>query len=154
MQQLVRVFAAASALAFASPLLAEELTVASVKAFIAKIDEAAMRCDVDTIANNIAELASITLSGDLNGQMQILRMNKSKYREFMKITCAGGTEYRSTRANEKISIDGEQAVVTADKTESMAVQGQQMTTRVREKATIESIDGKLMLTQLVANEVP
>jgi len=153
MHLIARVLVLASALAGASPLLGEELTVSDLKAFTAKIDAATARCEVDTIVDRVAELAIITLNQNEIGGMRILRMNKAKYREFLTITCAAVSNYQYARTNERISINGDQAVITADVAESMIVQGREIKTRVREKATIENIDGKLMLTQLVANEL-
>jgi hypothetical protein len=153
MQPVVRGFAVALALACTSPLLGQELNVGALKAFTAKIDEATARCDVDTVVDHVAELAIITLNQNQSGGMRILRMNKTKYREFLTIACTGIENYRSSRANEKISIDGDQATITAEITETMTVKGQEISAKTRERAIVESIDGKLMLTQLVANEI-
>ena len=153
MQQIVRGCGLVAILACSSPLLAEDLTVSALKAFTARVDDATARCDVDTVVGHVAELAMITLNQNDNGGMRILRMNKSKYREFLTIVCSGISDYRYARTNEKISIDGDQAIITADITETMVIQGREITAKTREKATVESIDGKLMLTQLVANEV-
>ena len=57
------------------------------------------------------------------------------------------------RTNEKISIEGDQAIVTANVAETITLEGQQATTNLRERATVELIDGKLMLTQLHVNRV-
>jgi nicotinamide riboside kinase len=57
------------------------------------------------------------------------------------------------RSNEKITITGDQAMITADIAESIVVEGQKVDTKARERATVESFDGTLMLTQLVANQV-
>jgi len=127
--------------------------VSALKAFTAKIDDATARCDVDAVVGHVAELAMLTLNKNENGGMRILRMNKSKYRQFLTLMCSGTLDYRYARTNEKISIDGDQAIITADVTETWVDQGREITAKSREKATVESIDGKLMLTQLVANEV-
>jgi len=153
MQPIVRGFVLALGLACSSPLVAQELTVSALKAFTAQIDEATARCDIDAVVDHVAELAIITLNQNQSGGMRILRMNKTKYREFLTIVCSGASDYQYSRTNEKISIDGDQATVTADIAGSMVVKGQEVKSRTRERATIESIDGKLMLTQLVANEV-
>jgi hypothetical protein len=153
MRPLVRVLTLASSLVCSSPLLAQGLNESGLKAFTAKIDEATARCDIDTVLEHIAELAIITLNQNQNGGMRILRMNKTKYREFLKIACSGVTDYQYARTNEKVSIDGDQATITAEVTESMVIQGREVTAKTRERATVENIDGRLMLTQLVATEV-
>jgi hypothetical protein len=141
----------ASALTLSSPLLAQELTESALRAFTAKIDAAAARCDVDTVIDHVAELAILSGTGYQEGQMLRFRMNKAQYRELLTRVCSAASDYRNERTNEKISIEGDQAIITADVVETMVIDGQQITTKVRERATVESIDGKLMLTQLVAN---
>lgn len=153
MQPLARVLILACALGCASPVPAQELTVGAVRAFTAKIDVAIQSCDVDTIVNHIAELAVLTLNKNEPTGTRTLRMNKAQYRQLLTTVCAAIEGYEYQRSNEKISIDGDQATVTADVIEKMVVQGRELEAKTRERATVESIDGKLMLTQLVANEV-
>lgn len=145
MRPIARVFFAATLLC-SSPLLAEELTVSDVQAFGAKLDAAAKRCEVDTVLSRIAELAVISGTGVAQGDM--FRMNKSQYRELLTVSCASGRQWSSVRSNEKISIEGDQAIVTANVAETVTLDGQQATSNLRERATVELIDGKLMLTQL------
>lgn len=153
MRPIARVLVLASALACASPLAAQELTVSALKAFIAKMDAAAEACDVDTVVASVSELAILSGVVYEQGQMMRIRMNKSQYRALLTRVCATGTDYDNVRTNEKISIEGDQAIITADVAETMVLNGQTITTNTRERATVESIDGKLMLVQLVSNEV-
>jgi len=153
MRPLARALVLVSALTLSSPLLAQELTVSALKAFTAKMDAAAKSCDIDTIIDHISELAIISGTGYAQGDMRMIRMNKGQYRQLLTIMCAEMSNYASERTNEKISIDGDQAVITADVAETMVLRGQQISTKVRERATVESIDGKLMLVQLVGNQV-
>ena len=120
-------------------------------AFGAKMDAAAQRCDVEAVISRIAELAVISGSGSAQGDM--FRMNKAQYRELLTVSCASGRQWSSVRTNEKISVEGDQAIVTADVAETITLDGQQATSNVRERATVELIDGKLMLTQLQVNLV-
>ena len=142
-----------SALTCSSPLLAEDLVVRDLKAFTARIDAATASCDVDTIIDRISPLATISGTGFAQGDMRMFRMNKSQYRELLTLSCAEATNYKYTRTNESISIDGEQATITADVAESWVIKGQTISTKVREKAVVELIDGKLMLVQLLANQI-
>lgn len=142
----------AAAMLCSRPSSGQQLTVGDVRVFIAKIEAAAATCDIDTVSDHIAELAVVTLTGNVNGSMRVLRLNKSKYREFMAIACQAESR-QAVRSNEKITINGDQALVTADVAETAVIRGRQITTVVREKATVESLDGRLMLTQLVANEI-
>jgi hypothetical protein len=149
----VQVLVLAAALTCPAPLLAQEFSERGLKTFTAKIDAAAARCDIDTIVDHIAELAVISGTVYQQGQMRMFRMNKTQYRQMLTTTCGAASSYRYERTNEKISVDGDQATITADVAETMVVDGKEVSTRVRERATVESIDGKLMLTQLVAHQI-
>jgi hypothetical protein len=127
--------------------------VGDLKAFVAKMDAAAARCDVDTLLSRIAELAVISGTGLAQGDMRMYRMNKTQYRELSTRICSVAKDYRSVRTNEKISIEGDQAIITADVAETMVIEGREISSRVRERATVELIDGELMLTQLHSNQV-
>lgn len=153
MQPIVRILAATSVLICSSPLLAEELTVSEVKAFDARTTRAAERCEVDTVVNRISELATISTTTFALGDPRMSRMNKSQYREAMTRRCAIGSQVRIVATNEKVSIDGEQAVMTADITETLSLKGQEVTLKIRQRLTIELIDGKLMYTQILSNLV-
>jgi len=149
----VRALVLASALLGSAPLFAQALTESALKAFSAKIDDAISRHDVDTIIQHIAEHAVISGTVQVQGQTRMIRMNKAQYRQMLTTTWSAATSYEYDRSNEKISIDRDQATITADVAESMVIQGQQIATKVRERATVENIDGTLMLTQLVANQI-
>jgi hypothetical protein len=151
--KVVRALTLAAALAVSAPLVAQELSESALKAFSAKIDAAISDRDVDTIVQHIADYAVISGTADVQGQTRAFRMDKSQYRKMLTMTLAAAESYEYERTNEKISIEGDQGVITADVTESMVIQGQRFTTKTRERATVRSIDGKLVLTQLVANQI-
>ena len=151
MRPIAGVLILAATLLCSSALLAEELTVSDVRAFGPKMDAAAQRCDVDAVISGIAELAVI--SGTGVGVGDTFRMNKAQYRELLTVSCASGRQWSSVRTNEKISIEGDQAIVTADVAETVTLEGRQATSNLRERATVEIIDGTLMLTQLHVNLV-
>jgi len=151
MRPIAVVLVVAITLLGSSTTLAEELVVRDIKAFGAQMDAAARRCEVDAVLSRIAELAVI--SGTGVAQRDMFRMNKAQYRELLTVSCASGRQWSSVRTNEKISIEGDQAIVTANVAETITLEGQQATTNLRERATVELIDGKLMLTQLHVNRV-
>lgn len=153
MQPIARILAATMALLCSSPLLAEELTASAVKAFDARMTAAGERCEVDTVVSRIAELATISATTFALGDYRMSRMNKSQYRDQMTKRCSAGVQLRIAATNEKISIDGEQAVMTADVTETAVLDGREVSLKVRQRLTIELIDGKLMYTQILSNLV-
>ena len=153
MRPIARLCVFAAAFLCSSPSLAEELVVSDIKAFGAEMDAAAQRCEVDTVLSRVAELAVISGTGVEQGDTRTFRMNKTEYRELLTASCASGRQWSSVRTNEKISIDRDQAIVTADVTETTTLDGRQASSKLRERATVELIDGKLMLTQLHVNLV-
>lgn len=153
MQPIALILAATMALLCSSPLLAEELTASAVKAFDARMTAAGERCEVDTVVSRIAELATISATTFALGDYRMSRMNKSQYRDQMAKRCSAGVQMRIAATNEKISIDGEQAVMTADVTQTAVLDGREVSLKVRQRLTIELIDGKLMYTQILSNLV-
>jgi hypothetical protein len=152
MRTIARFFAFTVAISCSSSLLAENFSVGDLKAFTARMDAAAARCDVNTIIDRISPLATIAGTGFAQGDMRMFRLNKSQYGQLMALKCAELTNYQYSRTNEQISIDGDQATITADVAETWVLKGQSFSTKLREKAVIELIDGKLMLVQLLANQ--
>jgi hypothetical protein len=153
MQPIARILAATSALLCSSPLFAEELTVSAVKAFDARMTTAGERCEVDAVVSRIAELASISTTTFALGDYRMARLNKAQFRDQMTKRCAAGAQVRIVATNEKVSIDGEQAVMTADVTETIALDGRETSIKLRQRLTVELIDGKLMYTQILSNLV-
>src|SRR5688572_30383079 len=153
LRTIARVLALTAALGCSSPLLAEELAVGDIKAFDAKITAASERCDVATVVDRISPLATITGTAFAQGDMRAYRMNKTQYGDLLTRLCAAGRTWRSVISNEKISIEGDQAIMTADVVETVVMNGRQTTSKSRQRLTVELIDGKLMLTQLHANLV-
>jgi hypothetical protein len=153
MQPLARILAAASALLCSSPLLAEELTVSAVKAFDARMTAARERCESDAVASRISPLATISATTFALGEMRMSRMNKDQFRDQIAKRCAVGAQVRVVATNARVSIEGEQAVMTADVTETVSLDGRELSVKSRQRVTIELIDGKLMYTQMLSNLV-
>ena len=152
MRTIVHALVFASTLS-ASPLLAEDLVVSDIKALDAKLTAASERCDVATVLDRISPIATISGTFFATGDMRAYRMNKSQYGEMLKRVCAAGLMGHSVSSNEKISIERDQAVMTADVVDTAVINGQQMSSKSRSRVTIELIDGKLMLTQIHSNLV-
>jgi hypothetical protein len=153
MRSMVRILVLASALTGSSPLLAEDLVVSDLKAFDARITAAAERCDVAAVLDRISPIATISGTLFATGDMRMYRLNKAQYGELLKRLCAAGVTSRSVMSNENISIERDQAVMTADVVGTTVMNGQQTTSKSRQRLTIELIDGKLMYTQIHSNLV-
>ena len=72
--------------------------------------------------------------------------------QVLTLTWGNASSYTYERTNEKIAINGDQATVTADIADSAIIQGQTLSSKMRETATVESVDGRLMITQVVAHQ--
>ena len=152
MRTIVRALALACALT-AAPLLAEDLVVSDLKAFDARITAAAKRCEIDAVLDRISPIATISGTLFATGDMRAYRMNKAQYGELLKRVCAAGVTSHSVASNEKISIERDQAVMTADVVETVVMNGRETTSKLRTRVTVELIDGKLMFTQIHSNLV-
>ena len=153
MQPIARILAATSALLCSSPLFAEELTASAVKAFDARMTAAGERCDVDAVVSRISPLATISATTFAMGDLRMGRMNRDQYRDQMTKRCAAGVQMHVVATNEKVSIEGEQAIMTADVTDTVVIEGRETSVKARQRLTIELIDGKLMYTQIHSNLV-
>ena len=151
MRPIARALVLASALT-TSPLLAEELTVSDLKAFMARLYADDEHCNVDAIVDRISPLAVISGTRLAQGEPMLFRANKQQYGALMREACGQFTNEKSTRSNERISIDRDQATVTFDVASTYTFNGQTISLKSRDKAVVELIDGKLMLVQLVINQ--
>jgi hypothetical protein len=153
MRSIIRALAFASTLTCASPLLAEDLVVSDLKAFDAKITAASERCDVTTVLDRISPIATISGTLFATGDMRAYRMNKAQYGEVLTRLCAAGRTWHAVASNEKISVEGDQAIMTADVVSTAVMNGRETTSKSHQRLTVELIDGKLMLTQIHSNLV-
>ena len=153
MRSLARALVLLSALTGSSQLLAEDLVVSDLKAFDATITAASERCDVATVLDRISRLATISGTLFATGDMRAYRANKQQYGELLTRLCAAGRTWHAVISNEKISIEGDQAIMTADVVETAVMNGRETVSKARQRVTIELIDGKLMYTQIHSNLV-
>ena len=147
----VRALILALSLLSAAQAFAEDLSVNAVKELMALIDAAVMSGDFNTVGQHMSEHATVSGTTTAGGQIQSFRMTKSQYIRTASAVVAAATSHSYERTNEKISVDGGQATITADITESTVLNGRTINSNSRERTTVESIDGVLMVTQVVAN---
>jgi len=134
-----------------SPLLAEDLVASDLKAFTARFGKANASCDIDAVVDRISPIITISGTGFAQEDYRIFRMNKQQYGKYMELVCMHGSNTHYSRTNEKISIDGEQATITADVAEKWVIKDQTVSSFAHEKLVVELIDGKLMLVQWLSN---
>ena len=135
-----------------SGVLAEALTEAMITGMIDKIDKAVSVQDAGVIASLMSTHVEIVMIVNAGGNTQVMRANKAQYLEMLQQGWAASTNYEYARTNMNIKIKSpNKAIVTTDVSESMTVNGQNMSGHTKEKATVELIDGKPLITRIVAN---
>lgn len=135
----------------ASVASAAGLTNKSVEAVLAQIDNAANTLDANAVASVMSDDVSITMNISMQGKSQVLKPSKQEYIAMLQQGWAMYQDYKYKRSNVKIDLQGNKAVVSADVSESMTVQGQTLAGVSKETVTIEVINGKPMVTRIVGH---
>lgn len=142
---LLLVMAGASAMAHAG-----EITEARVKKMLADFDRAVPARDVAAIDRMLSGDISIAISVNVGGRVQRMTMGKSQYMEILRQTWKQATAYEYRRTNQRISIQDNQAIVTALVSETVTIDGHTIDSQVRETTVIEEVDGRLQSVSVTA----
>ncbi len=129
----------------------DDLTEEIVKTALYKIDNAVENMDADGVSDALSDDVIIVLNIKTQGQNEVIRPSKQEYIAMLKDGWSMSKNYKYTRSNLKIDIQGDKAIITADTRESMTVQGQHITSKVSEKVTMELINGKPLITNVVGH---
>jgi hypothetical protein len=142
----------AGLLVFASTTsFAADLTRASVDALIAKVDTSANKLDAEGIAKTMSDNVEIVMNISAQGQNQVVKPSKQEYIDLLKQGWAATQNYKYTRTNMKVALNGNKAVVTADIKESMTIQGQTIAGTTKEETTIELVNNAPLITKIVGH---
>lgn len=128
---------------------AAELTEEKVNKLIAKVDNAAVSLDAIELAKLLSDNVSITMNISMQGKMQVMKPTKQQYLSMLQQGWSMYKNYKYSKSNVKIKIEGNKALVTADVKESMTVQGQSISGESKEEITIELVSGKALITNVV-----
>lgn len=139
------------ALVFSLQVGAQGISEASVKAFLAKFDQAIAAKNVAAIGQLLGNDVEILVTVTARGKTQKNKMDKTQYLAALRDHWSMTTNYTYRRSNENITISGNVATVSADVRESMMIHGQYVATRLKETATIELANGALAVTKVVGN---
>ena len=134
----------ASAISFAS-----DLTEESVKSLLSKIDNAVANLNAAEVSKALSDNVIITINITMQGQTQVMRPSKQEYIAMLEEGWSMYENYKYSKSNVKIKIQGSKAFVSADVRESMTVQGQNIAGESKEEITIELINGKPLITNMV-----
>lgn len=117
---------------------------------MAKVDQAAVRKDAETVSKTLSDSVEIIMLISHGGQTQRMAMNKDQYMAALRQGWAASSNYSYRRANEKIVLSGSKAYVSSEVFESMVINGQPLRTSSKESATLELINGALLVTKVFA----
>ena len=134
----------ASAISFAS-----DLTEESVKSLLSKIDNAVANLNAAEVSKALSDNVIITINITMQGQSQVMRPSKQEYIAMLEEGWSMYENYKYSKSNVKIKIQGSKAFVSADVRESMTVQGKNIAGESKEEITIELINGKPLITNMV-----
>ena len=131
---------------------AQQLDEQTVLKMVSEMDHAISQRDASGLARFLSAELTVIANVRASGQTQKLTMNKSSYIESLKQGWAVATGYEYKRTDIKITLSGPaKAVVTATIAETVTVQGQTIRSTSTETAVIELVEGKPMITSVVAN---
>ncbi len=128
---------------------ASELTEESVKAIIAKADNAASTLNANGISNVMSKNAIIVMNINMKGKEHVLKPSKQEYIAMLQQGWSTYKNYKYTKSDVVIKIEGKKALVTANVKESMTVQGQNVSGESKEELTIELVNGKPLITKVI-----
>lgn len=128
---------------------AGDLNEAAVNNFLNKLDAAIEKLDVNGVAATMSDAVDIILNIDMQGQKQVMQLTKAQYVDMLRQGWAAYSNYKYSRSNVKVKMNGNSALVTADVSETMTVQGQTMTGNSKEEVTVELQNGQPVITKIV-----
>ncbi|RLT91036.1 MAG: nuclear transport factor 2 family protein [Ketobacter sp. GenoA1] len=128
----------------------DTLTEKQVHQLIDRMDSAINAKDAKAVLEEMSDNIEIVINIEAQGQTQTMRPSKAEYKDMLVATWVHYSEYKYDRGNTKISINNDQAVISADITESININGQEMTGQSKEKVTVQIVDDKPKITKVVA----
>ncbi len=124
---------------------AQQLDEQTVLKLFSEIDHAISQRDASGFARFLSD--KLTVIANVRASV-----NKSSYIESLRQGWAVATGYEYKRTNVKITLSGPaKAIVTATVSETVTIQGQTIRGTSTETAVIELVEGKPMITSVVAN---
>ncbi len=128
---------------------AGELTESSVKALGEKLESAILTKDTSKISDTMSDNVLIIMNFNMQGENHVMKPAKKEYLSMLQQGWDMCKNYKYKQSNMVIKIEGNRAIVTADSSESMTVQGKEVSGESKEETTIELVNGKLLITKIV-----
>lgn len=131
---------------------AAELSEKQVRDFIAKFESAVLALDVDSVGASLSDDLEMTANVTFHGVTNAITMNKQEYLLSMEQNLEVYSNYTYTTTGLEITLLGNnKANVKYNSLTSMTVQGRAITADSKESATVELINGKVLVTEGVMN---
>ena len=127
----------------------DSLTEELVRSVISALDDATENKDATIFSDALSDDVKIVITMNFQGQSQVVRPSKQEYIAMLEEGWSMYENYKYRKSNVKIKIQGSKAFVSADVRESMTVQGQNIAGESKEEITIELINGKPLITNMV-----
>jgi len=139
----------AAAISCSSP--SSDLTEEIVRGVVTKMERAVDNRDIDGFSEALSDDVTIVMNIRMRGQTQVLRPSKQEYVSMLEQSWSVSKNYKYSRSNLKIDIQGNRAVVTADVSESMTVQGRNISAETHEEVTIKMVNSKPLVTNVIGH---
>lgn len=124
---------------------AEDITESQVLSLLDKLDLAVVNRDVPGVLSTMSDDVVIKLTMKMQGSEQKLQLNKAQYQQMLRQAWEVYEDYQYQRVNQRIELQGDKAIISADVHESMTIQGQALATVTREKSTVAKQGGQLLI---------
>lgn len=126
------------------------ITETDVKALLDDVEKATLNRDVDGVVRHLAPFVVITLIMNTPEKQGIVQLTRDQYRSELEKAHALIVQHEYRRDHSVITVrdDGREATAEAEVRERIVLRDREMRTITRERAVLEIIDGKLMVTVL------
>lgn len=151
MLRMTKIFVLLASVSLFSNVLAAGITEAEVRNLISKVDAAVNALNAQGIGDVMRDDVEIIMNIDIQGHRQVMKPSKAEYLEMLKQSWAHAEHYQYSRVDLKFDIQDNMAFGTVTVNESMTVQGQTFSWSTKEEVVIELIQGKPLMTKIVAH---
>jgi hypothetical protein len=127
-----------------------EFNDADIAQFIAQVDDAIQHHDAQAIGHALADNVKITIYVSSQGQSETLHLSKPDYVALLKQNWATYADYRYQRSNMKIQRSHDHATIQAIIHEAITMHGQRISWQSDESVIVKPINGKLLITRVIA----
>lgn len=149
MKNIIRACFIAICIMASATVSATGLSEKTVMALIEKVDNAATTLNTSAVSDAMSNNAVIVMNIKMQGKEHVMKPTKNEYIAMLQQGWSTYENYKYSKSNVVVKMQGDKAFVTADVKETMTVQGKSVTGESKEEVTIELINGKPLITKIV-----